>query len=121
MPHIGLMVVFAVLSCVNVSAQKSVRIWPHAGGGSVYEMLIPHDYQSFKDNIMSMLAGIPNKESCNYCTTFNWGDDEIMNTEGDFFLTNAIDNGNCKYWYQDRQTFLNGDRSGNLPLRAWQT
>lgn len=50
---------------------------------------------------------IPNKESCNYCTSFNWGDDEIMNTGlGDGHLTHQIDLGNYRNWYQNGQHFL---------------
>ena len=44
---------------------------------------------------------VPDKESNNWCCTFNWGDDEIMNSGGmgDAHLTHSIDLGAYRDWY----------------------
>lgn len=52
---------------------------------------------------------IPNKESNNWCCTFNWGEDEIMNAGlGDPHLTHSIDLGAYRDWYgyPGSQTYL---------------
>lgn len=63
-----------------------------------------HNFQGFIEEIYNC---IPNKESCNWCTTFNWGEDEILNTGlGDGHLTRQFDLGNYKQWYQNNQSWL---------------
>lgn len=53
---------------------------------------------------------IPSKESNYWCTTFNWGEDEIMNTGlGDSHVTAHFDLGDYRHWYGDQQSFLHTD------------
>lgn len=62
------------------------------------------NFQGFVEEVHNC---IPNKESTNYCTSFNWGEDEIMNTgDGEQHLTRSIDLGDYKSWYSNNQTFL---------------
>jgi hypothetical protein len=65
------------------------------------------NFQGFVEEIYNC---IPNKESNYWCTTFNWGEDEIMNTVGgDSHETTHFDLGDYRYWYQDPQSFLHAN------------
>ena len=74
------------------------------------------NFQGFVEEIYNC---IPNKESCYWCTTFNWGDDEIMNTGiGDTHVTAHFDLGDYRHWYDEadkggQQSWLN--RPGSNP------
>lgn len=64
------------------------------------------NFQGFVEEIYNC---IPDKESCYWTTTFNWGEDEIMNSgEGDAHFSHQMDLGNLKNWYSNAQTHLAG-------------
>ena len=64
------------------------------------------NFQGFVEEIYNC---IPDKESCFWCTTFNWGEDEIMNSgEGDSHFSHQMDLGNLKNWYGNAQTYFGG-------------
>ena len=49
-----------------------------------------------------------------YCTSFNWGEDEIMNTGlGDDHVTAHFDLGDYRNWYSNNQSFLHRPTYGN--------
>ena len=89
-------------------------------------------YKAFEAFVEDIYECIPNKESCNYCTTFNWGDDEIMNG-GDLaqgHVTHHFDQGDYYYLYSDTQNWLtaglySGSSSGafnhSLYKDAWNS
>lgn len=68
------------------------------------------NFQGFVEEIYNC---IPNKESCYWCTTFNWGEDEIMNAgDGDTHVTGHFDLGDYRHWYDEndkggQQSWLN--------------
>lgn len=68
------------------------------------------NFQGFVEEIYNC---IPNKESCYWCTTFNWGEDEIMNSGlGDTHVTAHFDLGDYRHWYDEsdkggQQSWLN--------------
>lgn len=64
------------------------------------------NFRNFQGFIEEIYNCIPNKESCNYCTSFNWGDDEMFNTQGDAHFTHQADLGNYRNWYNNGQTWL---------------
>ena len=74
------------------------------------------NFQGFVEEIYNC---IPNKESCYWCTSFNWGEDEIMNTGGgDTHITAHFDLGDYRHWYDEQdkggqQSWLN--RPGSTP------
>ncbi len=74
------------------------------------------NFQGFVEEIYNC---IPNKESCYWCTTFNWGEDEVMNTGlGDTHITAHFDLGDYRHWYDTgdkggQQSWLN--RPGSNP------
>lgn len=75
----------------------------------VSETTVFSNFKNFEGFVEEMYNCIPNKESCCWCTSFNWGDDEIFNSgEGDAHFTHHIDLGDYRYWYANgnAQTFL---------------
>ena len=64
------------------------------------------DFMNFQGFIEEIYNCIPDKERCNYCTSWNWGDDEIFNTEGDAHMTHQIDLGNFRAWQTNDQCWL---------------
>ncbi len=56
------------------------------------------DFRNFQGYIEEIYNCIPDKEKCNYCPSWNWGDDEIWNPEGDSRMTHQMDLGNFRAW-----------------------
>lgn len=68
------------------------------------------NFTNFQGYVEEMYNCIPSKESNYWCTTFNWGEDEIMNTGlGDSHITAHFDLGDYRHWYGDQQSFLHTD------------
>ena len=53
------------------------------------------NFQGFVEEIYNC---IPDKEKCNWCPSWNWGDDEIFNPEADNRMTHQADLGNFRAW-----------------------
>lgn len=76
-------------------------------------------FNNFEGFVEEIYNCIPNKESCYWCTTFNWGEDEIMNAGlGDTHVTHHFDLGDYRHWYDEgdkggQQSWLN--RPGSNP------
>jgi len=65
------------------------------------------NFTNFQGFIEEIYNCVPTKESNTWCCTFNWGEDEIMNTGlGDGHLTAQSDLGNYRNWYQNNQQYL---------------
>ena len=75
------------------------------------------DFRNFQGFVEEIYNCIPDKEKCNYCTSWNWGDDELFNSLGNAHMTNQVDLGNFRNWYSNGQTWLmtstNDPRSTN--------
>ena len=58
------------------------------------------NFRNFQGFIEEIYNCIPDKEKCNYCTSWNWGDDELFNSMGDGHMTHQADLGNfrAKQW-----------------------
>ena len=41
------------------------------------------NFRNFQGFVEEIYNCIPDKEKCNYCPSWNWGDDEIFNPEAD--------------------------------------
>lgn len=68
------------------------------------------NFTNFQGYVEEVYNCIPSKESNFWCTTFNWGEDEILNTGmGDSHETAHFDLGDYRYWYSDPQSFLHSD------------
>lgn len=65
------------------------------------------NFTNFQGYVEEIYNCIPDKEKCYWVTTFNWGDDEIMNTGlGDAHLEHQIDLGNYRSWSTNDQDWL---------------
>ena len=77
------------------------------------------NFINFEGFVEEIYNCIPNKESCYWCTSFNWGEDEIMNAGlGDTHVTAHFDLGDYRHWYDEgdkggQQSWLN--RPGSSP------
>ena len=68
------------------------------------------NFTNFQGYVEEVYNCIPSKESNYWCTTFNCGEDEIMNTGlGDSQLTAHFDLGDYRHWYNDAQSFLHSN------------
>ena len=68
------------------------------------------NFTNFQGYVEEMYNCIPSKESNYWCCTFNWGEDEIMNTGlGDGHVTAHFDLGDYRDWYNDAQGFLHSN------------
>lgn len=56
------------------------------------------NFRNFQGFVEEIYNCIPDKEKCNYCPSWNWGDDEIFNPEADNKMTHQVDLGNFRAW-----------------------
>ena len=76
----------------------------------VSETVAFENYKNFQGFVEEVFNCIPNKESCFWCTTFNWGDDEIMNDgAGNTHMTYHMDIGDYRHWMNNAQNYLGGN------------
>ena len=72
------------------------------------------NFTNFQGYVEQIYNCIPSKESNMYCTSFNWGEDEIMNTGlGDDHVTAHFDLGDYRNLYSNNQSFLHRPTYGN--------
>lgn len=74
-----------------------------------------NNYQGFVELIINC---IPDKEKCNWCPSWNWGDDEVFNPEADDRMTHQADLGNFRAWSQTGNwllTAVNNPTDNNAP------
>ncbi|MBO4602968.1 MAG: RagB/SusD family nutrient uptake outer membrane protein [Salinivirgaceae bacterium] len=64
------------------------------------------NYQGFVELIINC---IPDKEKCNWCPSWNWGDDEVFNPEADDRMTHQVDLGNFRAWNQTGNWLYKGN------------
>lgn len=77
---------------------------------NVSETIAFQNFQNFQGFIEEIYNCIPEKESCFWCTTFNWGEDEIMNDgAGNSHLSHHMDLGDYRHWMNDGQNYLGGN------------
>ncbi|MCF0189689.1 MAG: RagB/SusD family nutrient uptake outer membrane protein [Marinilabiliaceae bacterium] len=97
-------------------------------GTDVDETTAFETFDNFQGFVEELYLYVPHKAAANYCSTFNWGEDEIMNTGGgNNHVTYQFDGGNFKNWYQNNQSWLksasstyrdNNEKGKNL-TQAW--
>ena len=76
----------------------------------VSETVAFENFKNFQGFVEQMYKCIPEKESCFWCTTFNWGEDEIMNEgAGNSHLSHHMDIGDYRHWTNDAQNYLGGN------------
>ena len=58
------------------------------------------NFRNFQGFIEEIYNCIPDKEKCNWCPSWNWGDEEVFNTAANDRMTNQVDLGNFRAWMQ---------------------
>ncbi len=76
------------------------------------------NFRNFQGYVEEIYSLIPDKEKVNYCTSWNFGDDAVHNTEGYAHMDHQVDLGNYRNWWTNGQCWLNGSRS-SLWKNAW--
>ena len=56
------------------------------------------NFRNFQGFIEEIYNCIPDKEKANWCPSWNWGDDEVFNTQANDRMTNQVDLGNFRAW-----------------------
>ena len=56
------------------------------------------NFRNFQGFVEEIYNCIPDKEKCNWCPSWNWGDDEVFNPEADNRMTHQVDLGNFRAW-----------------------
>lgn len=65
---------------------------------NVSETVAFANFNNFQGYVEQIYGKIPNKSGCNWCPSWNWGDDEIFNPEGDSRMTHKVDLGDFWAW-----------------------
>lgn len=65
---------------------------------TVLEEDVYKNFMNFQGFVEEIYNCIPDKVHCYWTTSFNWGEDEIMNTQADWHLVHQIDLGNFWAW-----------------------
>lgn len=76
------------------------------------------NYRNFQGYIEEIYHLVPDKEKVNYCTSWNFGDDAVHNTEGYAHMDHQVDLGNYRNWWTNNQCWLNGAWS-SLWKNSW--
>ncbi len=76
------------------------------------------NFRNFQGYIEEIYSLIPSKETVNYCTAWNFGDDAVHNPEGYAHMDHQVDLGNYRNWYTNNQCWLNGANS-SLWRNSW--
>lgn len=77
----------------------------------VSEEIAFQNFRNFQGFIEEIYNCIPDKEKKNWTTSWNWGDDELINLEGNWHMTNQVDIGNFWAWQDAVGTWLDDDNA----------
>ena len=95
---------------LSLSATSCTDYLDKEADTDVSETVAFQNFRNFQGFIEEIYNCIPEKESCFWCTTFNWGEDEIMNDgAGNSHLSHHMDLGDYRHWMNDAQNFLGGN------------
>ena len=77
------------------------------------------NYRNFQGYIEEIYNLIPDKEKCNYCTAWNFGDDAVHNPEGYAHMDHQVDLGNYRNWLTNNQCWLMGNNYNGREQSLW--
>jgi len=77
------------------------------------------NFRNFQGYIEEIYNLIPDKESCNYCTAWNFGDDAVHNPEGYAHMDHQVDLGNYRNWWSNNQCWLKGNNYNGRTQSLW--
>ena len=76
-------------------------------------------FRNFQGYVEEIYNLIPDKESCNYCTAWNFGDDAVHNPEGYAHMDHQVDLGNYRNWWSNNQCWLKGNNYNGRTQSLW--
>ena len=65
------------------------------------------NFDNFQGFVEEVITKIPDKEKCSWCPSWNWGEDEVFNPQGDDRMTHQVDLGNFRAWYSPSENLGN--------------
>jgi hypothetical protein len=71
------------------------------------------NFKNFQGFIEEIYNCIPDKEKKYWTASWNWGDDELFNTEGNWHMTNQVDLGNFRAWQGSSSIWLDDDNANS--------
>ena len=89
---------FGFLTLTSVSLVSCEDYLDKEADSNVSEEEAFRNFTNFQGFIEEMYNCIPDKMKCNWCPSWNWGDDEIFNPAADGRMTNQVDLGNFRAW-----------------------
>ncbi|WP_106542482.1 RagB/SusD family nutrient uptake outer membrane protein [Prolixibacter denitrificans] len=95
------LLILALFSCENYLDKAPESI--------VSEDMAFSNFTNFQGYIEEIYNCIPDKEKKYWTTSWNWGDDELFNLEGNFHMTHQVDIGNFWAWQGSASTWLDDD------------
>ena len=69
------------------------------------------NFRNFQGFVEEIYNCIPDKEKCNWCPSWNWGDEEVFNTNANDRMTNQVDLGNFRAWMNTGNWLYKGGSS----------
>lgn len=93
--------------CISAGLTSCTDYLDKEADSTVSEDVAFVNFNNFQGYIEEMYNCIPDKEKCYWVTTFNWGEDEIMNSGlGDSHMTHQVDLGAFRNWSTNGQNWL---------------
>lgn len=93
--------------CISAGLTSCTDYLDKEADSTVSEDVAFVNFNNFQGYVEEMYNCIPDKEKCYWVTSFNWGDDEIMNSGlGDSHMTHQVDLGAFRNWSTNGQTWL---------------
>lgn len=101
---------FFLMSLALVSCEEYLDKAPES---IISEDVAFSNFKNFQGFIEEIYNCIPDKEKKYWTTSWNWGDDELINTEGNFHMTNQVDLGNFRAWQGSASIWLDDDNASS--------
>ncbi len=77
------------------------------------------NFRNFQGYLEEIYNLIPDKQKCNYCTAWNFGDDAVHNPEGYAHMDHQVDLGNYRNWLKNNQCWLKGGNYNGRVQSLW--
>ena len=103
----GILAYSAIAVCISAGMTSCTDYLDKEADSTVSEDVAFVNFNNFQGYVEEMYNCIPDKEKCYWVTSFNWGDDEIMNSGlGDSHMTHQVDLGAFRNWSTNNQNWL---------------
>lgn len=116
----GILAYSAIAVCISAGMTSCTDYLDKEADSTVSEDVSFVNFNNFQGYIEEMYNCIPDKEKCYWVTSFNWGDDEIMNSGlGDSHMTHQVDLGAFRNWSTNNQNWLYRTPTNSDPMNKF--